>query len=313
MKMENKIIVTSTKSFMKYPDLIEKVEKAGGLIIDKYIESFDEILEVLGKGSVLMLDELNIKGDFKEVNKNLDKLKNIKYICGVSSRYHELDLNKINELKIKYCNNPDTTSQSVAELALMHLMLLIRKQPLYSKDDFDFFGMNNLGRELSSLTAGILGYGNIGSKIAGLCSSMGLQVKFWSRSKKESEHPQVSIEELLESDVIFISLISGQESKAIFDKSFYNSLNSRKYIVDIVGDDSLYDKNILINMCNRGEMAGFGFEAESPTSKYEKISGNVSISPHVAWGTEESYRRLIEGWVKTTFAAFEGRPINVVS
>jgi lactate dehydrogenase-like 2-hydroxyacid dehydrogenase len=309
-----KIIATTSKKFIKYPDLIKKLEKRNCIFIGEYINSLEKIKALKSEyEKVLMLDELNVKGNFGAVNEYLEKLNNVKYICGLSSRYHEFDLKKASELGIRYCNNPDTCSQSVAELALMHLLMLVRRQPLFDNDDFEFFGKNNLGRELGSLSVGILGYGNIGKRIADICRSLGMKVIVWSRRKKESNYPQVGIAKLLEQDVVFISLISGKESKSLFNEKFFNSLDNLKYVVDIVGDDSLYDKNRLIKLCNERKLGGFGFEAEGPKSKYINRKGNVSISPHVAWGTEESYKRLMEGWVKTVVAAYNNKPINVVN
>lgn len=309
-----KIITTTPKNFVKYPNLLRKLNKYPCTFVNGFIDDLSQIKELTDTDEkILMLDELNVKDEFHGVNKYLGKMKNVTCICSLSSRYHELDLKKLTELGIKYCNNPDTTSQSVAELAMMHLLMLIRKQPLYKNSDFDFYGMNNLGRELNALSVGILGYGFIGERIATICSSLGMKVKIWSRSKKESPYKQVEIEELLKQDVIFISVISGVESKKLFNEEFYKSIDKNKYVVDMVADDALYDKNRFIKMCNENKLAGFGFEAENQKSKYMKTIANVSISPHVAWGTVESHRRWIEGWVNCVIAAFNGKPINVVN
>ena len=308
-----KILVTTSRSFLKYPDLVEKIQKHHGVFVENFIEDLGTVKELFDHyEKILMLDELNVKGDFQAVNKILDRFVGVKYICGLSARYHEFDLKKASRLGITYCNNPNTTSQSVAELSLMHLCMLVRNQPLYHRSDFGFFGMNHLGRELNSLRVGVLGYGSIGAIVARLCSSLGMEVKIWSRSRKDCSYQQVPFRDLMKQEVIFISVVSGEESKALFDKDFFRLLSKDQYVVDIVGDDQLYDRNRLIRMCNEKKLAGYAFEAESPKSKYLEATGNVSESPHVGWGTEESYRRLIEGWVSTTLAAYKGEPIHVV-
>lgn len=68
-----------------------------------------------------------------------------------------------------------------------------------------------------------------------------------------------------------------------------------------------------IQLVKEGMLAGFGFEAESPQSKYvDTKDANISISPHVGWGTQESYRKLYEDWTNTILAAANGKPINIV-
>lgn len=309
-----KIVVLSPKSLFKYDDLITKLEDAGAVFYEDTQIELPQISDFYSDEEVVLgFDEMNVKGSFEGLNQELPKLKNVSTICGLSARYHELDLEKLKEAKITYCNNPDTTSQSVAEIAMMHLFILARYQPLFHTDKLNFYGSNKLGRELASLSAGILGFGSIGSRIAKMCTGVGMEVKIWSRTKKESDYPQVELQELLKQDVIFISIASGDDSSKLFNQAFFDSLKPHQYLIDIVADDKLYDKNMTIQLVKEGMLAGFGFEAESPQSKYvDTKDANISISPHVGWGTQESYRKLYEDWTNTILAAANGKPINIV-
>lgn len=309
-----KIIITSSKDAFRSRDLVGELERKSTVFYEDYGVDLRDIKELNSKDDkILAIDEVRIKGGYSSINKMLTNMKNVKYICGLSARYHEFDLNKAKSLGIKYCNNPDTTTKSVAQLAVMHMFMLIRNYPQTKQDDFSFYGVNNLGREYQALTAGIFGYGNIGSKIADICNKLGMEVKIWSRSEKVSKFQQVGIDDLLDQDVIFIALPTEEGTRKLFDNNFYQNLKKKNYIIDVSASDELYDKNKVIKLANDGKIAGFGFEEEKQNSEYIDFKGNIVSTPHIGWGTEESYFRLYKGWVDTILACSKGAPINVIS
>lgn len=309
-----KLIVISSKQQFGDPILLHELEKRGAIFYEHFGIDLNNIPELFDNDDkVLAIDEVNTLGGFKSLNEILPKMKNVKYITNLSARYHEFDLNTANKLGITYSNNPDTTSESVAELAIMDLLALVRNLPLIYKPTFEFYGDKHLGREVKELTVGILGYGNIGRRIASMCMGLGMSVKIWSKNKKVSPFPQVELEELIRQDVIFISLPTNNQTKAFFTENFFNSFKANQYIIDTTASDELYDKNLPIQQVNDHKLAGYAFEAENSKSKYIQGTGNVLITPHVGWGTKDSYKRLYENWTKITIAAYENTPINVVT
>lgn len=307
------IIIISPKSAFKKKKILNRLKKLGTVFYEQNMLDLQDIKELYNKEEkILGLDEVRVRGGYKAINNFLEKFNNVKFVCGISSRYNEFNLEKAKKLDIAFCNNPDTTSQSVAELAIMHMFMLIRNQPLTVKRSFHFYGVNNPGREVKSLTAGILGYGNIGSKIAYICDKLGMEVKFWSRKEKSSKFQQVSMKQLLKQDVIFICLPTEKGTKKIFDNNFFNNLNKDQFIIDTSASDALYDKNKLIKKVNKKKLLGFGFEAELPTSKYLESEGNITTTPHIGFITKESYDRWYKGWVETILSCYKGNPINKV-
>ncbi len=307
-----KPIIISSKSQFKNPELVQLLEGYGTVFyqdldfnLNNAVELFDD------EEKILAVDEVNIHGGFDAINEVLPKMKNVKYIIGLSARYDNFDIETAKKLKIKYCNNPDTTSESVAELAIMLMMMIVRKYPLHNASDF--YGIDNLGREVSEMSAGVIGYGNIGKRIAGLCNGLGMKVKYWNRSEKRAFYIQVDeLHKILVQDIVFISLQTNDDTKKLFTQDFFESLRPNQFIVDTTASDALYDKSKLISMANKGKIAGFAFEAENKYSKYTHVQGNVVITPHIGWGTEDSYSRLYNGWARTIIAALHDEPINEV-
>lgn len=308
-----KIIAITPKQEIKNKELIEKLERLGAIFYENDVVDLLEVNELFDEeDKLLAIDDIRIDGGQVSLNKILPKTKNIKYICSLSSRHHGIELKLLKILNITYCNNPDTTSESVAQLGIMMMFMLIRKQPLTLKNSFDFYGVNSLGRECQQLSVGVLGYGNIESKIARICDALSMSVQIWSRSKKKSKFKQVELEELLSNEIIFMALPDCEETRALFTDNLYKSLHPDQYIVDITANDNLHDKNRLIKMVNNRQLLGFGFEAQAPSSRYIKQTGNIVMTPHIGWATEEGYFRMYKGWVDTILSYLEGKPVNEV-
>lgn len=309
-----KIVVISPKANFRDTELVAQLEKLGAIFYEKPPVDLDTVSELFDDDEkILMIDEVLTKGGFQALNAVLPRLRRVTCITNLSARYHEVDLKKMAELGIIYCNNPNATTESVAELAIMDLFALVRNVPLMQRDEFEFYGDQHLGREVSGLSVGIVGYGNIGARIAALCAALGMPVKICSRTEKTSPYAQVGLLQLLDQDVLFISLAADEGAQALFNEDFYGRLRPDQYIVDITATDSLYDKNRLIERVNQGKLAGYAFEAEKPSSVFASVAGNILITPHVGWGTQDSYKRLYGNWVATTISAYNGQPRYVVS
>src|SRR5262249_36283919 len=104
-------------------------------------------------------------------------------------------------------NIPHYSSESVAESILAEVLLHSRQRHLSYVDEIKQQAVTaRKGINLAGRTAGIIGYGSIGSTVAGLLSCLHMKVVVWNRSPK-SGVDMVSLEELFRtSDVICITM-----------------------------------------------------------------------------------------------------------
>jgi erythronate-4-phosphate dehydrogenase len=119
----------------------------------------------------------------------------------------------------------------------------------------------DLKLDLSELTIGIIGVGNIGKRISHIASLFGMSVLLNDppRAKKESNTDFVSLEEILErADIISIHVPLSQagENKTyhLADKSFFNALKQCKIFInssrgEVVDTNALNDYLKLSNDC----------------------------------------------------------------
>jgi erythronate-4-phosphate dehydrogenase len=153
----------------------------------------------------------------------------IKLIATATIGYDHIDTDYCNQHGIKWTNAPGCNSKSVEQYIASALMVLAEEK----------------GWTLSEKCIGIVGVGNVGSKVAQFCTELGMKVLLNDppREKAEGSEKFVSIENIkVEADII----------------SLHVPLNmTGEYATYHLGDDSFFDslkKNpVLINSC-RGEV-----------------------------------------------------------
>ena len=96
-------------------------------------------------------------------------------------------------------------------------MAIARKVPLIIQNDWTMDYVNHLGTEIAGKKAGIVGLGNIGSRIGELAKGIGMDVTYWSRKTRDDRFTYVELDKLFaESDVVFITcLLYTSNAKAL--------------------------------------------------------------------------------------------------
>jgi erythronate-4-phosphate dehydrogenase len=138
-------------------------------------------------------------------NKELLEGTKVKFIATATIGYDHIDTNWCNSVGIKWTNAPGCNSGSVKQYIASVLIRLSKKH------QFD----------LSEKTIGIVGHGNVGSKVANLCTALGMRVLVNDPplKRKDANLDFVSIEEIKEkADIITFHVPLNKDG---IDKTFY--------------------------------------------------------------------------------------------
>jgi glycerate dehydrogenase len=94
------------------------------------------------------------------------------------------------------------------------------------------------------------------------------------------------------------------------------SMKSNAYLIN-TGRGPLIDEPALANALNNGTIAGAGLDVlstEPPSADNPLLSAkNCVITPHIAWATVASRRRLVQIAADNLRGFLDGLPVNVVS
>jgi len=158
---------------------------------------------------------------------------------------------------------------------------------------------------------GIIGLGNIGTRIAEYGDRMGMRVIYHSKSKKDTFFQKVSLKKLLKTaDFIFPTFAVNKQTKQLLTKENINLIKPTSFIISII-DKNAINYAYLVRQVNQEKLAGFAYETTTfdGQRKYKK---NILAVPPLAWYSKESLERCYESLTETIISATTNNPINRV-
>jgi len=146
---------------------------------------------------------------------------NVKFIATATIGYDHIDTSYCESKNIKWINAPGCNSSSVMQYIASSLLTTAARKNL----------------NLSEMTIGIVGVGNVGSKVARLSEALGMKVLLNDppRERKEGKGKFVSLEELMNRSNIItfhVPLIKEALDRTfhLADESFFTKLNVGKVL-----------------------------------------------------------------------------------
>ena len=228
------------------------------------------------------------------------------------------------------------SAASVADYAVMLMLMVTRhtKAALLRNlgQDYNYEGFR--GKELHTMTVGIVGTGNIGAVTAKRLSAFGCRILAWSRRPKPELAGIVTdadLDTLLrESDLISLHLSSTPETYHFLDRAAISRMKPGAYVVNTARGD-LIDTEALIEALESGHLAGAALDVfEGDRSVYyldhkNKVLGNhdlailnampnVIMTPHLAFWTDTVADDMVKNSLEAArqFFAGEDCPLRVV-
>jgi D-3-phosphoglycerate dehydrogenase len=220
----------------------------------------------------------------------------------------KIDLAACAEAGVAVFNAPYSNTRSVAELALGHMLALLRFIPDRNAEMHRGIWKKTASGsvELRGKTLGIIGYGNIGAQLSVLAESLGMKVVFFDSTEKLYLGNAIrmdSMDEVLRvADVVSvhvsgtpqnINLIGAAQFEAMKKDAIFINL-SRGYVVDI---DALA-ANLRSGKIKGAAVDVFPVEPDSGEAFQSPLQGlpNTILTPHIAGSTQEA-QKAISGFV----------------
>ena len=223
-------------------------------------------------------------------------------------------------------NLPGENAQSVAEYCVMGMLMLarniavitaaIRTQPW---DQARALSMS--AREIAGLTAGIVGVGEIGRRVARICRN-GFGMKVLGNQRRMDRLPPEAkpapLDDLLrQSDFVVIACPLTPQTQHLFNAARLAAMKSSAWLIN-VGRGPVVDETALIEALRAKRIAGAMLDVYE---HYRIAPGhplfaldNVILTPHLAGSTRESRARASVRAADETLRMLAGeRPANLVN
>jgi D-3-phosphoglycerate dehydrogenase len=225
---------------------------------------------------------------------------NLKLIIRAGVGLDNIDVEYAQSKGIGVRNTPNSSSTSVAELALGHMFNLARhihmanvtmRQGQWNKKHYN-------GIQLYGRTLGIIGFGRIGQEIASKASALGMKVLYYVRSGKKEGFDDFTFADLdtllSESDFITLHTPSSSDNRPIIDKNALTKIKKGAYLIN-TARGNLVDYDALLEALEEGRLGGAGldvFDVEPPINPKLMNHPKISMTPHIGASTEEAQRGI---------------------
>ncbi|MGH8687442.1 MAG: NAD(P)-dependent oxidoreductase, partial [Burkholderiales bacterium] len=223
-------------------------------------------------------------------------------------------------------NLPGVNAQSVAEYCVMAMLMLarnvaaivsaVRTQPW---DEARRLAMP--AREIGGLTAGIVGVGEIGRRVAEICvRGFGMRVLGHQRrlDRLPAEAQPAGLDDLVaQSDFVVIACPLTPETKHLFGAGRLAAMKSTAWLIN-VGRGPVVEEAALVDALHERRIAGAMLDVYEhyrlPPGHPLFALNNVILTPHLAGSTRESRARASVRAADETLRMLAGeRPVNLVN
>ncbi|KAM0900878.1 hypothetical protein ACQ4PT_020347 [Festuca glaucescens] len=248
----------------------------------------------------------------------LDALPSLRCVVSTGAGVDHIDLAECARRGVVVGNSGEVYSTDVADYAVGLLLDVLRQLSAAGRyvrrGSWAVQGDYPLGSKLGGKRVGIIGLGNIGSRVAKRLEAFGCVIHYNSRKPKDSVPYKYfpNVHDLAaESDVLIVACALNKETRHIVNKNVLEALGKSGVIINI-GRGSNIDEAELVLALKEGKIAGAGLdvfehEPKVPTELFSM--DNVVLSRHIAVFTKESRSDLHAHTIGNLEAFFSGQPL----
>jgi lactate dehydrogenase-like 2-hydroxyacid dehydrogenase len=297
----NTYILTVNKDNLFSKESIKRLNsnKDNNVIFITKLQPIDSLTKIFNDKSekIIAIDPMFF--NWSVPNIFLDRISNVKAICLQSTSFGWIDTKYANSKHIPVVNVRNYCTEAVAEWAFMMALNVARKIPVVIQNKWKYDYAIHQGVELRGKTAGIIGLGNIGTRLAELCQAFGMEVLYWSKNSRDKRFKYTSLRNLMKtSDLIFPTLTRNEESEKLITDSMLLNMKQSAIFVSIVRN--VYNEELLFKLVEEGKVYGVANEAETQTPE---INGNIWSGLRLAWCTKESFENNGICWTENIINA----------
>lgn len=256
-----------------------------------------------------------------------EKCPNIEYIGICATGYNVVDIKAARKRNITVTNVPAYSTDSVVQLTWALILEQTCNLSLHDKSVKEggwiksetFCYWLKPITELAGKTLGIIGYGNIGRKVANIAKGFGMNV-IVNTAHPEKYADEISFVEkdelFAKSDIITLHCPLTEDTKQIIRKQNIDKMKDEVRIIN-VSRGGLINEQDLADALNSGKVLSAGVDVicEEPMVEDNPLlnAKNIIITPHMAWASVDARKRLVSEVSKNLKAYLNNEKRNVVN
>lgn len=198
----------------------------------------------------------------------------VKFIATATIGYDHIDTDYCDAAGIKWTNAPGCNSKSVEQYIASTLMVLAERKNL----------------QLNGLCIGVVGVGNVGSKVAHVCSLLGMTVLLNDPPRERAEGPTsfVGLKQVMdEADIITLHVplnMKGEDATFhLGNETFFSGVRKRPIVINSCRGE-VVDTLAVKAALKSGQISGFVCDCweNEPDIDLELLALTELATPHIA-------------------------------
>jgi len=286
---ENHVVAVVAPSFSKSNLLVEELRALGATVVIN-----PEKIELEGPQLVEFLKNtkttIAVIGKEKLTHSVLSQLPNLKAIAKYGVGTDGIEFNALAQFNIHFGFTGGVNRDDVAEHVLGFAIGHFRRLFTATKEMGEGIWNKNGGRDLSTLTVGIIGFGHVGTKVAELFKHFGCDIKYTDILDKSDQAKQLGVkstnlDDLIEnSDLITLHVPLTPETKNMIAQAQLSKMKNDAFLINTARGE-VVDFQAVVDAVSKKSIGGYAadvFEVEpidlSELGKHE----NLYFTPHIA-------------------------------
>lgn len=303
-------------------DLKERFSKYG-----EYIEygdtDFGEVDERIKDVDVVITTRIKLGRE------QFEKAKKLKLILITATGFNHIDVKSANEFGIKVANVSGYSTNSVAQLAITFLLNGLTPVNRYYEEvkngkwmditvpDYQKYPIDDVNGKI----LGIVGFGNIGKRVAQVAEILGIEVMVAKNTEKDNAKTgsviekdgflRYDLDEVLEKcDVLTLHVPLTDSTRNLINLEKMKKMKKSAVILNLARGPVINQEDLYFALKNKIiKSAAVDVTSVEPIEKNSELFelDNILITPHIAWKSEKSMIKLMDDVEKNLKLFLEGR------
>ena len=303
-------------------DLKERFSKYGEYIEYKDTDS-SEIDERIKDVDVVITTRIKLG------KKQFEKAEKLKLILVTATGFNHIDVKSANEFGIKVANVSGYSTNSVAQLAITFLLNGLTPVNRYYDEvkdgkwmditvpDYQKYPIDDVNGKI----LGIVGFGNIGKRVAQVAEILGMEVMVAKNTEKDNAKTgsviekdgflRYDLDEVLEKcDILTLHVPLTDSTRNLINLEKMKKMKKSAVILNLARGPVINQEDLYFALKNKIiKSAAIDVTSVEPIEKNSKLFqlDNILITPHIAWKSEKSMIKLMDDVEKNLKLFLEGR------
>ncbi|WP_162937941.1 D-isomer specific 2-hydroxyacid dehydrogenase family protein [Kiloniella sp. EL199] len=307
--------------------ILEKIHPVGL----KRLQQFSNVIDLTEIATEKALiessnaDALVVKSVTPINRETIKSIPNLKIVARAGTGMENINTQDLEELGIEYFNVPTGNSVSAAEFTIGLIFAICKKFPetltAISKGDFRRHLLE--GRELSKMTVGVIGLGNVGSRVANRLIPFGCKVIGWDKDTAKGKELNAAggqfsedINEIYsQSDVISLHLSLTEDTRHFLNTEAFTHIKKGTILIN-TARAACIDTQAMLCALDNGTLSSAAVDVLDPEPPFTQSSGlsnythpllehpKVIVTPHLAASTRDAQQVISETVGETLYRFF---------